>query len=162
MSSPRVAISAISSAVAVFLDVLGIALSLLFRRFPGRDQMVELARGVVPDLKDDGTQEPAAPSDGTKLFRIVALLVGQVRLIEYLLRLQQADPVLPLDLPALLSVELEAHRYITVISSNLADLASRGGAPTFQLAARLIPRAMNAFVSPPRARSPTMIDRLAP
>src|ERR1035441_165579 len=109
MSSPRDAISAISSAVAVLLDVLDIALCLLFRRFPSRDQVVQLPRGVIPDFKDDGTQEAAAPTDGTKLRRIVTLLVDQVRLIEYLLRLLQADPVLPLDLPALLSVELEAH-----------------------------------------------------
>src|ERR1017187_8734138 len=127
MSSPRDAISAISSAVAIFLDVLAIALYLLFCRFPGCHQMIKLACGVMPDFKDDGTQEAAAPTDGTKLLRIVALLVDQVRLIEDLLRLLQADPVLPLDLPAFLSIKLEArHVYITVISSNLAELASLG------------------------------------
>jgi len=47
--------------------------------------MVKLACGVMPDFKDNGTQEAATPTDGTKLLRIAALLVDQVRLIEYLL-----------------------------------------------------------------------------
>ena len=47
--------------------------------------MVELTHGIVPDFENDGAQETTAPADGTKPLRIVALLVGQVRLIEYLL-----------------------------------------------------------------------------
>jgi len=47
--------------------------------------MVKFARGVTPDFEDDGTQDSAAPTDGTKLLPIGALLVDQVRLIEYLL-----------------------------------------------------------------------------
>src|ERR1035441_8148412 len=39
-SSPRDAISAISSAVGTMLDVFGIALLFLLSRVPGRDQMV--------------------------------------------------------------------------------------------------------------------------
>src|ERR1700722_6995612 len=104
MSAPVDARSAISSTFAAFLDVLDTALCLLFCRFPGRDQMVKLARVVVPDFKDGGTPETAAPTDGAKLLQIVSLLVDQVRFIEYLHRLLQADPVLPLHFPALLSV----------------------------------------------------------
>src|ERR1017187_4016994 len=62
MSSPRDAISAISSAVHVPLDVFGIALFFLAGRFPGRDKAVKLAAGVMPDLEDHGTEAAAAPT----------------------------------------------------------------------------------------------------
>src|ERR1035441_1566403 len=112
MSSPRDAISAISSAVHVPLDVFGIALFFLAGRFPGRHKVVKLAPGVMPDLEDHGTEAAAAPTYCTKLFRVIALLVDEIHLIKYVLRLFQADPVLSLDVPTLLSLELEPHRPI--------------------------------------------------
>ena len=89
MSSPREAIAAISSAVGVFaivgffLDVFGIALLFFFRRLPTRDKVVVFAFGIVSNLENDGTEPAARPTDGAKLFRIIILLVDDVRLIEY-------------------------------------------------------------------------------
>jgi len=64
---------------------------------------------IVPDLVDDRVQTAAAPSDCTKLLRVVALLIDNVHLIEYLSRLLQTDTVLSFDFMVLPSVELEAH-----------------------------------------------------
>lgn len=58
-----------------------------------------------------------APADRTKPLRIIAPLVHQIDLIENFLRLLQTDAMLPLDLPTLRRIELEACGYITVISS---------------------------------------------
>jgi len=66
----------------------------------------------MPDLEDHRTKAPATPTDGTELFRIVVPLVDQVRLVEDLLRLLQADAVLTLDGPALRFIEDEAHLLI--------------------------------------------------
>src|SRR5262245_8929452 len=52
MSSPRDAISAISSALGDFLDVFGIALLLLFRCCPGGDEVVVFAFGIVSDFEN--------------------------------------------------------------------------------------------------------------
>jgi hypothetical protein len=118
MSSPREAIAAISSAVGVFafvgffLDVFDIALLFLVRRLPTRDEAIVFAPGIVPNLENDGTEPAAGPTDGAKLLRLIVLLVDDVRLIEYVLRLFQADAMFSLDAPALLFVELEAHRCI--------------------------------------------------
>ena len=118
MSSPREANSAISSAVGVFavvgffLDVFGIALLFFLRCLPSRDEVIVFAPGIVPNLENDGTAPTTGPTDGAKLFRIVILLVDDVRLIEYILRLFQADAMFSLDAPALLVVELEAHRCV--------------------------------------------------
>ena len=118
MSSPREANSAISSAVGVFavvgffLDVFGIALLFFSRCLPNRDEVIIFAPGIAPNLENDGTEPTAGPTDGAKLFRIVILLVDDVRLIEYILRLFQADAMFSLDAPALLVVELETHRCI--------------------------------------------------
>jgi hypothetical protein len=68
------------------LDVFGIALLFPTGRFPGRDQVVGFAFRVVPNLEDHGTEAAAAPSDGTELLRIIALLVNYVNLVEDLLR----------------------------------------------------------------------------
>jgi hypothetical protein len=78
ISSPRDAMSAISSAVGapgLALDVLGINLFFLLGRLPRCDQVIVLALGIVPDFEDNGTQQTAAPTDCTKLFRIIVLLV---------------------------------------------------------------------------------------
>lgn len=66
----------------------------------------------MPDLENHGTEASKTPSDCTKLFRIVALLVDEVHLIENVLRILQADAVLSLDVAALLPVELESYRRI--------------------------------------------------
>src|SRR5579864_6219687 len=55
-SSPREAISAIWSAVRCVLDIFGIALFFFLCRFPGSDQVVVLALGVVSDLEDHRAQ----------------------------------------------------------------------------------------------------------
>jgi hypothetical protein len=85
-SSPRDAISAISSAVGVFLDVFGITLLFLFGRDPGGNQVIVFTIGIMPDLEDHGTEPPPTPTDRPKLFRIVILLVDDVDLVEYLPR----------------------------------------------------------------------------
>ncbi len=71
----------------------------------------------MPDLENHGTEATSTPSDCTKLFGIIVLLVNHVHLIENLLRFLQADAVFALDFPALLTIEVEAHRRrdITVI-----------------------------------------------
>src|SRR5450631_2775666 len=112
MSSPREAMSAISSAVGVFLDVFGIGLLLLFGSLPGCDKVIVFALGVMADLKNHGTEATAAPTDCAKLPRIVALLIDEVYLIEYVPYLFQADAVFPFDVPALLSIEFKPHRTV--------------------------------------------------
>src|SRR5260370_36863360 len=112
MSSPRDALSAISSAVGVLLGIFGIAFLFLFGRLPGRDEMVVFAFRVMPDFEYHRTEATATPPYGTKLFRIVVLLVDEVDLIEDLLRFLQADPVLTLDFPAPGSIELEPRCHI--------------------------------------------------
>jgi hypothetical protein len=62
-------------------------------------------------------------TDGAKRFRIIILAADDVRLIEYLVRLFQAGAMFSLDAPALLLVELEAHRY-TYLYIALATLAA--------------------------------------
>ena len=94
------------------LDAFGITLLFLTGRLPGCDQVVVFAFGVMPDLEDDGTEAAAAPSDGAKLLRIVALLVNHVYLVEDLLRLFQTDAMLLFDVPALGPFEFEAHLVI--------------------------------------------------
>jgi hypothetical protein len=71
--------------------------------------MVEITLRILPDLEDYRTEAPATPANRTELFRIVVLLVDQVCLIEYLLRLLQANTVFSPYGAALGSVELEAH-----------------------------------------------------
>jgi hypothetical protein len=61
----------------------------------------------MPYLENDGTEATEAPTDCTKLFGIIVLLVDPVDLIEAVLRFVQADAVLPFDLPALRSLELD-------------------------------------------------------
>jgi hypothetical protein len=72
--------------------------------------MVVFAFCIMPDLEYHGTEATATPPYGTKLFRIVVLLVYQIDLIENLLRFLQADPVLSLHVPALRPFELQPHR----------------------------------------------------
>src|ERR1035438_1470352 len=109
MSSPRDAISAISSAVGVFLDILGIALFFLAGRIPGRDEVVVFTLPVLPDLENHGTKAAAAPTNGTKLLRIIVLPIDEVYLVEYILRLFQADAVFSLGVPVLLSTIAEPY-----------------------------------------------------
>jgi len=112
ISSPRVAISAISSGEGPRLDLIGIGFLFLSRRFPGGDQTIRFSRRISPDLKDNGTQATAGPTNRTILLRIVTLPVDQIDLIKNLLRLLQADSVFPPDVSILLSIELESHRGI--------------------------------------------------
>jgi hypothetical protein len=80
--------------------------------FPGCNKVVIFTLGVVPDLEHHGAKAAAAPTESAKLFRIVTLLVNEVHLIEYILRFHQADTVFSLDVPALVSIELESHRSV--------------------------------------------------
>jgi hypothetical protein len=77
--------------------------------FPGGDQVVVFAFRVMPDLEDYGTEAPTAPANSTELFRIIVLLVNQVRLVKDLLHFFQTDTMFSLDYPALRSIKLEAH-----------------------------------------------------
>src|SRR5258706_5379483 len=88
-SCPREAISAISSALTTPLDVFGIGLLFSLGCDPGRDQVMILTLRATPDLKYNGTQAASAPTDCSKLFRIIVLLVHHVHLVEDLLRLWQ-------------------------------------------------------------------------
>jgi hypothetical protein len=111
-SSPREAISAISSAVFTGLDVLGIDLLLLLGRLPGGNQMVVLSFSIAPYLENHRAETVNTPSDGTKLFWIVTLPVHHVYLVKNLLHIFKTDAVLPLDLPALLPIEFKTSRNI--------------------------------------------------
>jgi hypothetical protein len=71
--------------------------------------MVVFALRVVPDFENHRAQTAPTPSDCAELFRIVALLVNQVHLIEYFLRLFEANAMFSLDTPALLAVEQLYH-----------------------------------------------------
>ena len=71
--------------------------------------MVVFAVRVMPDLENHRTEAPATSANCTELFRLVILLVNQVRLVENFLRLFQADAVLSLDGLTLRSFELEPH-----------------------------------------------------
>ena len=61
----------------------------------------------MPDLEYHRTEVAATPPYGTKLFRIVVLLVHETDLVENFLRCLQAAPALSLDVPALRSIEFE-------------------------------------------------------
>lgn len=74
--------------------------------------MVVFTSGIMPDLEDHRTKLAATPSYCAELFRIVILLVYQVRLIEYLLRFFQADAMSSLGFPALRPIEVKAHFYL--------------------------------------------------
>jgi hypothetical protein len=84
----------------VFLDILGIASLFFFGCPPGCDKVAVFALSILADLENDRTEATAAPTDRTKLLRIVRLLVNDVHLIEYFLCLFQADAVFPLDAQA--------------------------------------------------------------
>src|SRR5579863_8411747 len=112
ISSPRDAISAISSALGIFLDVFGIALFFLLRGLPRGNEVIVFPLRVVPDFEDHRAKAAATPSDCTKLFRIVILLVHDVGLIEDLPRFLQADAVFSFDGLALLPVKLEPRRHV--------------------------------------------------
>ena len=109
--SPRDAFSAISSADTGDLDVLGIALLLLFGRLPGSDQTVILSIAVLPYLANNRTKASAAPANCAELLRIVVLPVDQVGLIEDFLRLLQADAVFLFYRMALLSCRTPRARH---------------------------------------------------
>ena len=70
--------------------------------------MIIFALGVRPDFEDDGTQQSATPPDCTELFRIVILLVNQIRLVKDLLRLFQADAVFPLYITIFIVLKVKA------------------------------------------------------
>src|SRR5277367_4184354 len=108
MSSPREALSAMSSALGLVL-VVGIILLLFTGGLPCSHQMVVFAVRIVTDLKDDRAQPPTAEADRAELLRIVAPPVNQICLVEDLLRVFKADAVLPLDLPALPWIEFQPH-----------------------------------------------------
>jgi hypothetical protein len=80
----------------------------LLSRFPGRDQLIVFAIGVVPDFVDNGTKQITTPTDGTELFRVVIFLIDQVRLIEDLPRFFETDAMFPFDVAAFLTAEVEA------------------------------------------------------
>ena len=71
--------------------------------------MVVLAIRIVTDLKDDRAQTAAAETDRAELLRVAASSVDQISLIEYLLRVFKAEAMLPLDVPAFLCIEFQAH-----------------------------------------------------
>jgi hypothetical protein len=54
---------------------------------------MEIALGVVSDLENYGTQPPAAPPNGAKLFGIVVLLVDQIGLVKNLLSFFETNVV---------------------------------------------------------------------
>jgi hypothetical protein len=60
--------------------------------------MVILALGIMPDFEYYRTQPTTAPSNCTKLLRIVVLLVHQVGLVKDLTGFIQTNAMLPLGL----------------------------------------------------------------
>jgi hypothetical protein len=115
-SSPREAFSAISSALGARLDIFGIAPFLFLGCLPGGYQMVIFALDLMSYLKNCGAENAFAPTNGTTLLRVVASLINQVDLVENFLRLVETYAMFSLGFPALLTIEIEAHVYITVIS----------------------------------------------
>lgn len=71
--------------------------------------MIVLAFRVAPNF-NQGAQTAATPSYRAELLRGIIRLVNDVHLIEYFLRLFQADTVLLLGLPVLLRIEVKAHK----------------------------------------------------
>src|ERR1700739_2643002 len=112
ISSPRDAISAISSALGIFLYVFGIALLFLLGGLPRGNGVMDLPLRVVPDFEDHRAKVTAAPSDCAKLFRIIVLLVDEVGLIENLLRFLETDAVFLFDGPTLFPVKPEPRRHV--------------------------------------------------
>src|SRR5208337_2577243 len=81
--------------------------------------MAELAFGVGPHFEDHGAKTAGAPTNGSELLRVVALLVDDINLVEDLLCRIQAYSVFPLDLTTLRAVEFEPMQYVTVIPIGL-------------------------------------------
>jgi hypothetical protein len=69
--------------------------------------MVVFALRVMPDFENCGAEAASAPTDCTKLFRIVILLVNQIRLVENLLRFLETNAVLLFDASTLIAIKLE-------------------------------------------------------
>jgi hypothetical protein len=118
-SFPASALRAMDSAEMGFFlrDVFFIKFSLFRGGFPESHQMMELAFGIFPDLKNHGIEAIAYPADGTILMGEIHALVQVVRMKEDLLRLLKTDT--PLGIPpkafALPRIEVESHLGITVI-----------------------------------------------
>ena len=74
--------------------------------------MVILTIIVPPRFEDHRGKLSPAPADCAELLRIIIFLIDQIRLVENLLRLAQADTMLLLDRFALPRIEVEAHRCI--------------------------------------------------
>ncbi len=72
--------------------------------------MVIRTRCIAPDFEDHSTGARATPAYCAVLLRVIVLLVNEVRLVENLLRLSQADTVFPFDRPAPRSTCLFAER----------------------------------------------------
>jgi hypothetical protein len=88
--------------------------------------MVVFAIYVAPDLKYHGAEAPTAPTYGTpaygtKLLRIVVLLVDDICLIEDFLGFFEANATFPFNITAFRSVEFKTYRYITVIPSEASN-----------------------------------------
>ena len=79
--------------------------------------MIELAFGVLPDLKNNGIEAIAHPAVGAMLMREIRTLIKIIRMKENLLRFLETDTTLgiPPKAPALPRIEVESHRGITVI-----------------------------------------------
>ena len=60
--------------------------------------MVAFTLRVMPEFENHRAEAPAAPTNCTKLFRIIVLPIDQVYLVEYILRLFQADAMFSLDI----------------------------------------------------------------
>jgi uncharacterized metal-binding protein len=73
--------------------------------------MVVLAFGALADLKDDGIQAVANPTDGAMLNREIGTLIEVVRMEEDLLCFLEADaaPGITTKAPALPLIEVESH-----------------------------------------------------
>jgi hypothetical protein len=117
ISLPRKAISAISSALSIFLDVFGKAFLFLMCGFPRSHKAMVLSLGVVPDFEDHRAESSATSPDCAELFRIAVLLVDEVSLIEDPLRFLQTDLVSLFNSTALVPIIAEPRRHITVILS---------------------------------------------
>lgn len=70
--------------------------------------MIIFALAIMPDLEDHRTQPITTPSDGTKLLRVVILLIDQISLIEYPLCLFETDAVFTLNIQIFAFFKVEA------------------------------------------------------